>query len=475
MNARIVFPAILASLLGSLAPSAFGQQPYHLDFVRTGITRAGGTQTQYVLDVDASQGSRGRDVALQAPTDVSVPFPTFSTRPLTEATVLAAGRGTATLYLTTGPDGEMLNCAEVSVDVVRERPDGSSALLATGVVTTSLSPLREGGRERPTVVVIVPVVPSAEQTVEVGEGIGLVVRVANTCLDGITRSIQLRYDTTLLDSVVILPRTCPSTAPDRVDTDGDGIDDFCDVCPFDPDADQSDADGDFIGDVCDNCLAVSNGAQRDGDMDEIGDACDVCPLVADPEQADADGDTRGDVCDNCPADPNPEQADADGDGVGDVCTPCVVGTPPDVACSCVDAACDDDDACTIDMCTDTFGCVADPLPSFDGIRCRLDQMAALLDAAAPGDVTRKLTKKRSPLRRLLAKGGKRAEKAEIAVVLGLAERKTGRRFAKLDKILAKLLRKVDRFGDRGKLSERLTQDLRQEGLAAQVAASTARP
>jgi hypothetical protein len=58
------------------------------------------------------------------------------------------------------------------------------------------------------------------------------------------------------------------------DSDGDGLFDFQDPCPFDPD---NDIDGDGVcGDV-DNCPDVPNPDQADSDGDGIGDACEAAP------------------------------------------------------------------------------------------------------------------------------------------------------------------------------------------------------
>jgi len=59
----------------------------------------------------------------------------------------------------------------------------------------------------------------------------------------------------------------------------------------------------------------------DSDGDGVIDLLDNCPYVANPGQADRDGDTAGDACDNCPGSFNRLQGDFDGDGVGDACRP----------------------------------------------------------------------------------------------------------------------------------------------------------
>lgn len=143
---------------------------------------------------------------------------------------------------------------------------------------------------------------------------------------------------------------CPG-GDDNVDTDFDGVPDFCDACPLDADndadedticgdwdncplavnTDQVDTDGDGVGDACnegddndgdewnnelDNCPDTSNSSQTDSDLDGMGDACDSCPLDADND-ADFDG-----VCgdeDNCLTIANSSQIDNDKDNLGDAC------------------------------------------------------------------------------------------------------------------------------------------------------------
>ncbi len=130
------------------------------------------------------------------------------------------------------------------------------------------------------------------------------------------------------------------------DSDGDGIPDDIDNCPFVYNPDQADADGDGIGDACDECTDTDGDGY--GNPGFAANTCpeDNCPDVYNPDQADTDGDGIGDACDectdtdgdgygnpgfaantcpedNCPDVYNPDQADTDGDGIGDAC--CCVG------------------------------------------------------------------------------------------------------------------------------------------------------
>lgn len=68
-----------------------------------------------------------------------------------------------------------------------------------------------------------------------------------------------------------LPDTGSPFIPPSVDTDGDGIEDNIDNCPFVSNADQNDTDGDGIGDVCDTTCALD-----DSDGDGIIDQWDRC-------------------------------------------------------------------------------------------------------------------------------------------------------------------------------------------------------
>ncbi len=120
------------------------------------------------------------------------------------------------------------------------------------------------------------------------------------------------------------------------DSDGDGVPDFQDLCPFVEGPDTTDPafdiDMDGIPNVCDNCPGVPNRFQIDADANGVGDACqddldgdglidanDNCPDIANSDQTDFDGDGVGDACDNCPNTINPDQNDANDDGLGDAC------------------------------------------------------------------------------------------------------------------------------------------------------------
>ncbi|NHN27985.1 hypothetical protein FIA58_020085 [Flavobacterium jejuense] len=114
----------------------------------------------------------------------------------------------------------------------------------------------------------------------------------------------------------------------EMDTDGDGIVDSIDNCPytFNPlqeDTEDLDGDGipegDGIGDLCDNCKTTINPLQEDLDGDGVGDECDNCPKISNFDQTDSDLDGIGDVCDNCPNSANPNQTDTNQNGIGDDC------------------------------------------------------------------------------------------------------------------------------------------------------------
>jgi len=128
-----------------------------------------------------------------------------------------------------------------------------------------------------------------------------------------------------------------NTDPLLNDSDGDGILDGEEVnLGFDPNDDTStpviDRDNDGIADGSDNCLQIPNPTQLDTDADGIGDFCDDdddndgilddddnAPNQANIDQLDSDGDSVGDVADNCPLVANRNQKNNDSDAEGDLC------------------------------------------------------------------------------------------------------------------------------------------------------------
>jgi hypothetical protein len=65
----------------------------------------------------------------------------------------------------------------------------------------------------------------------------------------------------------------------QADTDGDGVADICDNCPYTPNPDQADCDGDCIGDACAIVLGVADDCNRNA----IPDPCET--VVAIVEQS----------------------------------------------------------------------------------------------------------------------------------------------------------------------------------------------
>jgi hypothetical protein len=109
------------------------------------------------------------------------------------------------------------------------------------------------------------------------------------------------------------------------DSDGDGVADASDNCPFAANADQADLDADASGDACDT----------DDDGDNVADASDNCPINKNADQVNTDGlGDGGDACDtdddqdgvsdasdNCRTVVNPKQRNTDhtADALGDAC------------------------------------------------------------------------------------------------------------------------------------------------------------
>ncbi|MBW3583932.1 MAG: thrombospondin type 3 repeat-containing protein [Euryarchaeota archaeon] len=113
--------------------------------------------------------------------------------------------------------------------------------------------------------------------------------------------------------------------PDPTDSDGDGVRDVCDNCPFVANVDQTDSDGDGRGDVCDACPADADPVPNDNDRDGTDDACDAdddndaltdeeeAAFGTDPQNADTDGDALDDGAEVNDHGTDPLEADTDGD------------------------------------------------------------------------------------------------------------------------------------------------------------------
>ena len=127
------------------------------------------------------------------------------------------------------------------------------------------------------------------------------------------------------------------------DSDGDGILDNEDNCPYIPNPLQKDKNADWKGDKCsdvdkdgivwykDNCPYTYNPNQKDVNNNGVWDACefdkdkdgifdsvDNCITTPNPDQKDDDKDGIWNACDNCKY-YNPQQEDKNNNWIGDVC------------------------------------------------------------------------------------------------------------------------------------------------------------
>jgi hypothetical protein len=82
-----------------------------------------------------------------------------------------------------------------------------------------------------------------------------------------------------------------------VDSDGDGVGDTWDNCPYAADPAQVDIDGDGIGDVCDPCTDTDHDGFGNPGYPATTCQLDNCPGISNPGQEDANGNGYGDLCD----------------------------------------------------------------------------------------------------------------------------------------------------------------------------------
>jgi len=97
------------------------------------------------------------------------------------------------------------------------------------------------------------------------------------------------------------------------DSDNDGVSDFCDNCPTQPNGPD--------GGTCTGGTPTLFPTLCNSDSDcESGEFCSL-----NQEDFELEPDGVGDACDNCPVDYNPDQENSDGDRFGNVCDPTPFG------------------------------------------------------------------------------------------------------------------------------------------------------
>lgn len=345
---------------------------------------------QRLLEPCAPTRDDERDETDGIPWLATAVYPPFFTAPDDVERIIPDGTATATLYLTTGPEGTMTDCADVTVQLARETPAGTFQMAAGTATAASIYPKLAGGLGNPVVVSIPVTGPEASRTLAVGDSLRMTVSVTNSCADQEGRQVALRFDSRSLASRLYFENV---TVPDE--------------------GGAADPDGDGIPNLCDNCPEVSNVAQIDTNRD----------------------------------------------GLGDACTPCTPDGPVPPECACIGDGCDDLDQCTLDSCDAQLGCLNQSIPFLEGVRCRLGQLTDTIDNALPDDISSRLQRNRSPLKRKLRRAFKALGKAERAVLRNKPTPKVQRKIRKLRNVIAKFVEKVEAQRLKTRLSGRLRDTL----------------
>lgn len=271
----------VTSLLGLAAIGLCAQTARALDTPTLYLRRLSSEQvaalgigSQYVVYPCRPTRTTERDLQINVRTQREEGFPTFYGLPERATYVLPEGAATASLVITTGADGAMPGCADVTVQLFRQR-GGLLDPLATGQITTTLLPLSAGG-STPIEVPLAVSGPEASRTFAQGESLAMQILVKNTCPDASSRSLTLRYDSVDRLSRLDFAEIPPPVVSGPLDPDGDNVVSLCDNCPTIPNPGQQDSNGNGIGDVCEEC--TGDGCTCDATVCDDGDSCttDTC-------------------------------------------------------------------------------------------------------------------------------------------------------------------------------------------------------